>query len=292
MIAATLALTAPWSGAAAPDDPPKPGAPAGNASKRPPPGGGAPAGSPPVDAASRDSEVEVAVLEALSAELHFVDAIRARLDDREPLAAYVRGAAKTLELTDAERSAQIRRLDSAAGRARLKSVVPESDDLDQLRVQIREDLLRIVAPLPKEPAIDAKSKARMTAAAIRLLRKGMPLPGDEKIWSTKDVELGLKIESLVASRAPRPQFRAWGEFAAWTLLAQGLHERALGVSNASQKWIVDAMQPPSAELVAVRAISLAAARKMEDAKASAAELEALPDAPVELKTRVRATTGR
>jgi len=247
---------------------------------------------PPADGVTDEVRwrlLEAATVDVLREQLYFGDAIRARLEDKASIADAVKLAAPRIGWSDAEARAAIKRMDSKAARTSLATLVPEVDDPKVVRLVIRADLLRACAPLSSEAHMNTKARDAAVAAAIKLLRKQMPLPGDAHVWGKVDTELDRKIRSLVASRAPREQFRPWCELAAWTLLAQSLNDRALGIAQASTKWIADANQPVSADLLAVRALSLKA-QKNADAKAASAELAALKGAPADLVERVGLAT--
>lgn len=235
---------------------------------------------------------EAAVVDALRQEHYFGDAIRARLEQKASLGEEARRAARTIGWSDAEGRAAIKRLDAREGRASLATLVPSSDDPVIVRQVILDDLLRAIAPAGNASRITPKSHEHAVAAAIKLLHQQMPLPGDAAIWGKVDTELDRKIRSLLASRAPREQMRTWCEFAAWTMLAQGLNERALGVAEASAKWIADAKQPASVELAAVQTLALVALDRKAEAKSALAVLEALQGAPPPLLARVRAAVAR
>jgi len=230
--------------------------------------------------------LEAAVIDELLHELYFVGVIRARLDDSASLGEQVRRAARAIGLKDTELPAAIVTLDSGDGRASLATLVPEHDDADQLRVIVRDDLIRIAAPLPNEPAIDDAARQRAIDAGKQLLRAAMNMPGGTVVWGKVDVEVDGKIRSIVASRAPRTQYRPWCELAAWVLIAQGLNERALGVTEKSSKWIADAGQTASTDFAAVQVLALKGLGRAGESKLAAKQFPLTEAASADLRARI------
>lgn len=240
----------------------------------------------------RSRIIEAAVIEALRNDLYFSDAIRMRLAAPGSIRLEVRRAAAALALDDAETRETVKRADSPEGRASLVSLLPEHDDPDALRTLMRRDLLRLVAPAQGESRLSDHASKVLIASAVRLLVERMDLPGGRAIWGKVDDEVDRKIRSIIASRAPRPERRAWCEFAAWTLLGQGLDERSLGVAVKCAEWIANADQPPSVDLAAVRALSLHSMGLTQEAARLFAEDPALAGAPAELRERLERALSR
>jgi len=240
----------------------------------------------------RQRIIEAAVIESLRDDLYFSDAIRERLGMPGSIRIEVRRAAARLHLDDAETRAAIARADSKEGRDSLATLLPDRDDAEVVRRVVHRDLLRASAPQQRESRMDEHARKRLVTAAVRLLVEQMEIPGDRAIWGKVDDELDRKIRLIVASRAPRPERRLWCELAAWTLLVQGLDERSLGVATESAKWLANASQPPSAEMAAVRVLSLRSLGLSLDAKRALAEDPALKLANADLLERLQRAVAR
>lgn len=233
--------------------------------------------------------LEAAVVDALRRELYFSDAIRARLDQKQSLRDFVMRAAGEVGWSEAEAKDALPRIDAPAGRTSLASLLPEQDDPEVVGDLVRLDLLRAAAPLAEETRPGQPARDRTIAAAKRLLKEHLKLPGGAQIWGKVDDELDRKIRGIVASRMPRSQYRRWCELAGWLMLAQDLDTRALGMANESVKWMAETKQPASLDFAAVRIIALRRLGRSDEAKAAAAAFVALPQCPADLRDRVQIT---
>jgi len=284
---ATISMTSMVGGALAA---PPPNEPAPAKAPEPPSAPPAPSGdsplSPDLAPEVRQRIIEAAIVEVMRNGLYFSDRIRERLDRDDSLRDYAASAASELKLDRGETQMAIARADSTEGRESLRSLLPERDDAEAIRRLVRRDLLRAAAPLDGETPLGDDATTRAVDAAKRLLVEQMQVPGGTAIWGKVDREVDRKIRLIVASRAPRPERRAWCELAAWTMLVQGLDDRAVGIAEESTKWLSESGRPASADMAVVSILAQKQLTTIGDVRLLAERRRAPIDSDPDLRARL------